>query len=89
MGTASCPPTGASHHVTQPAVEIQFHLLHGWCFHLAFQGTEKHSVLRELDALQLKKTHAVRQNSFINWTTRGPQTHTMQPSSEKALQVSQ
>lgn len=43
MGTTSCPPTGASYHVTQPAVEIQLHLLHSWCFHLAFQGTEKQS----------------------------------------------
>lgn len=43
MGTASCPPTGASYHVTQPAAEIHLHLLHRWCFHLAVQGTEKHS----------------------------------------------
>lgn len=34
--------------------------------------------LRELNTLQLKKTYAVRQNSFINLTTRG-----MQPSREK------
>lgn len=34
-------PTGANYLVTQPAVEIQFHLFSRWCFHLCFNGTER------------------------------------------------
>lgn len=34
-------PTGANYPVTQPAVEIKFHLFTSWCSQLHFQGTEE------------------------------------------------